>query len=174
MSSNHDKSFTEALVPKSEIEIDLSFTTRRLFDLEDIFMVLEKKKSTSSLVEVIGGDISAQINYDEAFIPGGKDGNLSTTFFLASDFLEFEMGENLSKELIRPIMRKKSEKASKKTPLRCSNCQCTETTLWRRISGDLMCNPCALYYKLHGFCRPKQLIKSEIKRRRRKSSKIEK
>jgi hypothetical protein len=174
MNSNHDKLFGDAFGPKSEIEVDLSFTTHRLFDLEDIYMVLEKKKSTSSLVEIVGGEFGAQVNYDEAFIPGGKDGNLSTAIFLASDILEFEIGEGLVNEPSKKIIRKKNGRSPKKTSLFCLNCQCTETTLWRRISGELMCNPCALYYKLHGSRRPKQLIKSEIKRRRRKTSKIEK
>jgi len=174
MNPNIDKSFNDTVGPKSEIEIDLSFTTHPLFDLEDIFMVLEKKKSTSSLVDLMNESHFEKINYDDAFVPGGRDDSLSTTIFLASDVLELEIGKDVSRDFVRPILKRRVGKNPKKSVLNCSNCQCTETTLWRRISGELMCNPCALYYKLHGYCRPKQLIKNEIKRRKRKSSKPEK
>lgn len=53
---------------------------------------------------------------------------------------------------------------------KCSNCSTTETTLWRRTEGKLMCNPCALYFKLHGVPRPLHLLNSHIRRRRRRSS----
>lgn len=51
---------------------------------------------------------------------------------------------------------------------RCNNCGTSETTLWRRCEGKLMCNPCALYAKLHGTPRPLHLLGGCIKRRRRK------
>ena len=53
----------------------------------------------------------------------------------------------------------------------CSNCGTNETTLWRRAQGKLMCNPCALYLKLHGVQRPLHLLNSCIRRRNRNSSK---
>lgn len=37
----------------------------------------------------------------------------------------------------------------------CSNCSTTSTPLWRRSSnGDILCNACGLFYKLHGVIRP--------------------
>ena len=37
----------------------------------------------------------------------------------------------------------------------CSNCSTTSTPLWRRSSnGEVLCNACGLFYKLHGVIRP--------------------
>lgn len=39
--------------------------------------------------------------------------------------------------------------------LQCTNCQTRTTPLWRKSSsGDLLCNACGLFYKLHGVLRP--------------------
>lgn len=39
--------------------------------------------------------------------------------------------------------------------LQCSNCQTRTTPLWRKSNnGDLLCNACGLFYKLHGVLRP--------------------
>lgn len=50
----------------------------------------------------------------------------------------------------------------------CINCQTTKTPLWRRNpNGNLVCNACGLYFKLHGNNRPAKLGPSVLKRRRR-------
>lgn len=37
----------------------------------------------------------------------------------------------------------------------CTNCSTNSTPLWRRSSnGDILCNACGLFYKLHGVIRP--------------------
>lgn len=56
------------------------------------------------------------------------------------------------------------------TILVCSHCQTEATSLWRRIMDKLMCNACALYYKLHGVMRPLHLNTGIIKRRNRLGS----
>ncbi|KAH9967574.1 hypothetical protein BC827DRAFT_1088099, partial [Russula dissimulans] len=41
---------------------------------------------------------------------------------------------------------------------RCSNCEATETTTWRRSTirhGKLLCNKCGLYERTHSVSRPK-------------------
>ncbi|RLV87060.1 GATA factor SREP [Meyerozyma sp. JA9] len=51
---------------------------------------------------------------------------------------------------------KKSETSPKKS-FQCNNCQTRTTPLWRRANnGDLLCNACGLFYKLHGVLRPVQ------------------
>ena len=57
-------------------------------------------------------------------------------------------------------------------PLSCVNCQTTTTTLWRRNEfGDMVCNACGLYWKLHKKPRPIMLKSDVIKKRNRKMNK---
>lgn len=52
----------------------------------------------------------------------------------------------------------------------CSHCKTDSTSLWRRLEGMLMCNACALYFKLHGVNRPLYLNTGVVKRRNRLGS----
>ena len=55
----------------------------------------------------------------------------------------------------------------------CTNCQTTETSLWRRDDhGNPICNACRLYQKLHGINRPVEM-KSLMVRRRKRLKKLE-
>nr|USC30014.1 pannier-like 2 GATA456 [Acanthoscurria geniculata] len=51
----------------------------------------------------------------------------------------------------RPVVKnQKRLSASRRMGLYCSNCQTTNTSLWRRNSqGEPVCNACGLYFKLH-------------------------
>lgn len=50
----------------------------------------------------------------------------------------------------------------------CINCNTTTTPLWRRDEhGQVICNACGLYLKLHGVNRPITMRKTVIKRRKR-------
>ncbi|KAK1350742.1 GATA zinc finger domain-containing protein [Hamiltosporidium tvaerminnensis] len=49
----------------------------------------------------------------------------------------------------------------------CANCQTKETSLWRRLNGEVVCNACGLYFKMHGVRRPITLKTNFIKKRRR-------
>ncbi|XP_066258745.1 box A-binding factor-like isoform X2 [Euwallacea similis] len=59
--------------------------------------------------------------------------------------------------------------ASRRAGLTCTNCQTTQTSLWRRNShGEPVCNACGLYYKLHSVNRPLSMKKDTIQTRKRK------
>ncbi|THH27846.1 hypothetical protein EUX98_g6348 [Antrodiella citrinella] len=52
------------------------------------------------------------------------------------------------------------------SPTVCTNCQTTNTPLWRRDpEGQPLCNACGLFYKLHGVVRPLSLKTDVIKKR---------
>ncbi|KAJ1952039.1 hypothetical protein GGI12_006346, partial [Dipsacomyces acuminosporus] len=53
---------------------------------------------------------------------------------------------------------------------KCFNCSVENTPLWRRdLSGNVICNACGLYFKLHGKQRPVSMKRTVIKRRNRTS-----
>ncbi|KAF9116302.1 putative electron transfer flavoprotein subunit [Mortierella sp. AM989] len=50
----------------------------------------------------------------------------------------------------------------------CTNCKTTLTPLWRKDdAGEILCNACGLYYKLHHIHRPISLKRNIIRRRSR-------
>lgn len=56
-----------------------------------------------------------------------------------------------------PLVNSKNDKndSSSKPCLQCTNCHTRTTPLWRKTAqGDLLCNACGLFYKLHGILRP--------------------
>lgn len=53
--------------------------------------------------------------------------------------------------------------ATRRTGLKCSNCNTVNTSLWRRnAQGEPVCNACGLYYKLHNVNRPITMKKEQI------------
>ncbi|KAG0667463.1 hypothetical protein C6P45_005481 [Maudiozyma exigua] len=51
----------------------------------------------------------------------------------------------------------------------CTNCSTNKTPLWRRdFDGNVLCNACGLFLKLHGTARPIKLKSDVIKTRNRK------
>lgn len=59
--------------------------------------------------------------------------------------------------------------SARRVGLQCSNCNTTNTSLWRRNQiGEPVCNACGLYYKLHNVNRPLAMKKDNIQSRKRK------
>ncbi|XP_067005116.2 uncharacterized protein [Anabrus simplex] len=59
--------------------------------------------------------------------------------------------------------------AARRIDLACSNCGTMTTTIWRRNpEGEMVCNACGLYYKLHGVNRPVTMRRDTIHTRRRR------
>lgn len=57
----------------------------------------------------------------------------------------------------------------RRNDLSCTNCGTQTTTIWRRnIKGEMVCNACGLYYKLHGVDRPHTMRRDTIHTRRRR------
>lgn len=60
-----------------------------------------------------------------------------------------------------------------KTLTKCNNCGTTKTPLWRKDpSGNILCNACGLFLKLHGTMRPLSLKTDVIKKRNSKRQSI--
>lgn len=58
---------------------------------------------------------------------------------------------------------------AKKSDTTCSNCGTPTTTIWRRNpKGEMVCNACGLYYKLHQVDRPIAMRRDQIHTRRRR------
>lgn len=58
---------------------------------------------------------------------------------------------------------------TKRMDLSCTNCGTQTTTIWRRnVKGEMVCNACGLYYKLHGVDRPHTMRRDTIHTRRRR------
>lgn len=90
-----------------------------------------------------------------------------------------EIGEEIHIPEVSPIpnghiRRSRLEKTERRAEMSCTNCRTATTTIWRRNAlGEMVCNACGLYYKLHGVNRPLNMRRDTIHTRRRRA-KIEK
>jgi ribosomal protein L37AE/L43A len=67
------------------------------------------------------------------------------------------------------VFKKQPNLAAKRVDLCCTNCGTKTTTIWRRnADGDMVCNACGLYFKLHGVNRPVTMRRDTIHTRRRR------
>ena len=74
----------------------------------------------------------------------------------------------------RPLIKPKNSRvsSSKRDGTSCGNCSTTTTTLWRRTTaGEIVCNACGLYQKIHNTPRPISLRKENLQTRKRKQNK---
>lgn len=70
-------------------------------------------------------------------------------------------------------LTKKKPVSSSAPSTECFNCHTTKTPLWRRdTNGNIMCNACGLFQKLHGTMRPLSLKTDIIKKRNSRRSSV--
>ncbi|XP_073975345.1 uncharacterized protein [Rhodnius prolixus] len=63
----------------------------------------------------------------------------------------------------------RNNRVPKRVQVACSNCGTRTTTIWRRNpNGEMVCNACGLYYKLHNVNRPAAMRRDTIHTRRRR------
>ncbi|CAG9864031.1 unnamed protein product [Phyllotreta striolata] len=73
------------------------------------------------------------------------------------------------------LVKSRSGAAAKRVDLSCTNCGTQTTTIWRRnLRGEMVCNACGLYFKLHGIDRPVTMRRDTIHTRRRRPKALEK
>uniref|UniRef100_A0A182SAP1 GATA-type domain-containing protein n=1 Tax=Anopheles maculatus TaxID=74869 RepID=A0A182SAP1_9DIPT len=65
--------------------------------------------------------------------------------------------------------QQQQQQNSQQKDMSCTNCGTTTTTIWRRnVRGEMVCNACGLYFKLHGVNRPHTMRRDTIHTRRRR------
>ncbi|XP_017855063.2 uncharacterized protein LOC108608270 [Drosophila busckii] len=73
------------------------------------------------------------------------------------------------------LLTSMAEGIKEKKDMSCSNCGTLTTTIWRRsVRGEMVCNACGLYFKLHGINRPHSMRRDTIHTRRRRPKECEK
>nr|CAD7197228.1 unnamed protein product [Timema douglasi] len=94
--------------------------------------------------------------------PSKADPSLQTESLYVPDFTGGNPWCNISSS-------KSGRLATRRVDLSCTNCGTMTTTIWRRnMKGEMVCNACGLYYKLHGVNRPVTMRRDTIHTRRRR------
>ncbi|KAF9169335.1 putative electron transfer flavoprotein subunit [Mortierella sp. AD011] len=89
--------------------------------------------------------------HQQPFLP-----SQNRSFDAPTDASNSSLGSSSSSTVVRPT---------------CTNCKTTMTPLWRKDdAGEVLCNACGLYYKLHRVHRPISLKRNIIRRRSRYES----
>ncbi|KZC05730.1 GATA-binding factor A [Dufourea novaeangliae] len=87
----------------------------------------------------------------------------------AQDFTAWSNKMNVKVEDQKQQFDQHSGNMTKKVDMSCTNCGTMTTTIWRRnMKGEMVCNACGLYYKLHGVNRPVTMRRDTIHTRRRR------
>lgn len=126
--------------------------------------------STSSVEDYVPEEpISLVKNANNKFPKKKKyvDSCLNTLGNASTNYDELVRDKKLSKMCTSPNGSQKD--------MSCSNCGTLTTTIWRRsIRGEIVCNACGLYFKLHGVNRPHSMRRDTIHTRRRRPRDCEK
>ncbi|KAI4501947.1 hypothetical protein M0802_002629 [Mischocyttarus mexicanus] len=87
----------------------------------------------------------------------------------AQDFTGWPYKMKIKVESQKPQFDQRNSNITKKSDMACTNCGTMTTTIWRRDQkGEMVCNACGLYYKLHGVNRPVTMRRDTIHTRRRR------
>ncbi|XP_014599813.1 PREDICTED: GATA zinc finger domain-containing protein 21-like [Polistes canadensis] len=87
----------------------------------------------------------------------------------AQDFTGWSYKMKIKVDDQKPQFDQQSGNNTKKNDMACTNCGTMTTTIWRRnMKGEMVCNACGLYYKLHGVNRPVTMRRDTIHTRRRR------
>ncbi|XP_076235230.1 uncharacterized protein LOC143179766 [Calliopsis andreniformis] len=87
----------------------------------------------------------------------------------AQDFTTWSNKIKVKVEDQKPQFDQHTGNMTKKVDMSCTNCGTMTTTIWRRnMKGEMVCNACGLYYKLHGVNRPVTMRRDTIHTRRRR------
>ncbi|CUM68034.1 uncharacterized protein PRCAT00005749001 [Priceomyces carsonii] len=116
-----------------------------------------KSVNTPSILANNNG--SAFLKTDVAGNSGNNNGNNFLSTYINS--LESSLKQDYAMDQSPPKSKAgNSPLNSSKKILQCTNCQTRTTPLWRKSNnGDLLCNACGLFYKLHGVLRPFNTLK---------------
>lgn len=70
---------------------------------------------------------------------------------------------------MKNLQQGKNSNTQQQKDMSCTNCGTLTTTIWRRnLRGEMVCNACGLYFKLHGVNRPHSMRRDTIHTRRRR------
>ncbi|XP_033215568.1 GATA-type transcription factor sreA-like isoform X2 [Belonocnema kinseyi] len=101
--------------------------------------------------------------------PGLINYRLESNEEQAQDFTSWSQKAKEKMEDQKQQIDQQSGNITKKVDMSCTNCGTMTTTIWRRnTKGEMVCNACGLYYKLHGINRPVTMRRDTIHTRRRR------
>lgn len=108
----------------------------------------------------VGGDSETDINYAQAWCNYRfAKGNNKTEIIASNNLITNNSNNNNNTDVSN----------ARRVDLACSNCGTRTTTIWRRnMRGEMVCNACGLYFKLHGVDRPHAMRRDTIHTRRRR------
>ncbi|KAF7782530.1 transcriptional regulator family: GATA type zinc finger [Agaricus bisporus var. burnettii] len=136
--------------------------TRKYMSLQQGAQEVQRAKSTSNNINIANSSGGANPDGRSSTATPETNG-VGTTSSSASQLEEGGSGSGAQRS-------GKSGEDGDPLPTLCTNCQTTNTPLWRRDpEGQPLCNACGLFYKLHGVVRPLSLKTDVIKKRNRAS-----
>jgi len=143
-----------------QLEVPLPPLPKEFYEHEDGNW-LHASESCESLMDVSGEDgwvpnmsrsSSSDMSLADSF--GGSLGSPDELVFF-DYFPNVEFGSECNLSDLQNATSKRRPVKRRESAAQCNNCGTTTTPSWRRnILGELLCNACGLYYKVHNQPRP--------------------